>query len=132
MVITLLIQLKQIQKPHNIQIKDSQAISSNGTDVNINKAAESSTEDEATVLRKRLLITIIESKKTDQDRFLLDSLIRGLLENRGDDDVEMEVKTTNHVVKLEWPLIKVKATSELAEYIAEMLGDSGYAALVTA
>lgn len=123
---------KQIQKPHNIQIKDSQAISSNGTDVNINKAVESSTEDEATVLRKRLLITIIESKKTDQDRFLLDSLIRGLLENRGDDDVEMEVKTTNHVVKLEWPLIKVKATSELAEYIAEMLGDSGYAALVTA
>ena len=42
----------------------------------------------------------------------------------------MEVKTPNSVVKLACPLIKVKATTELAEYVAEMLGDSGHVALV--
>ena len=81
-------------------------------------------------LEKRLLITIIESKKVETDRVMLNNLIRELLEHTGNDEVEMEVKTENSVVKLAWPLIKVAATTELAEYVAEILGDSGYVALV--
>ena len=77
-----------------------------------------------------MLITIIESKKIEADKVLLNNLIRELLEHTGNDEVEMEVKTANSVVKLAWPLIKVEATTELAEYVAEMLGDSGYVALV--
>ena len=91
---------------------------------------ENSTQQDSHSLNKRLLITIIESKKVETDRVLLNNLIRELLEHNGNDDVEMEVKTPNSVVKLAWPLIKVKATTELAEYVAEMLGDSGHVALV--
>ena len=96
----------------------------------MNKDIQTSIEQSSNSLEKRLLITIIESKKIEADKVLLNNLIRELLEHTGNDEVEMEVKTANSVVKLAWPLIKVEATTELAEYVAEMLGDSGYVALV--
>ncbi|MQG15742.1 MAG: DNA polymerase III subunit alpha [SAR202 cluster bacterium] len=105
-------------------------VSTNGSDVSIGKKIETKSEQPSNSLPKRLLITIIESKKIEADRVLLNNLIRELLEHTGHDDLEMEVKTPNSVVKLAWPLIKVEATTELAEYVAEMLGDSGYVALV--
>ena len=114
----------------NVDHKKPGPISKNGSNVNMNQEIENSTEQDSQSLNKRLLITIIESKKVETDRVLLNNLIRELLEHNGKDDVEMEVKTPTSVVKLAWPLIKVKATTELAEYVAEMLGDSGYVALV--
>ena len=99
--------------------------------MNMNKDIQTSIEQSSNSLEKRLLITIIESKKIEADKVLLNNLIRELLEHTGNDEVEMEVKTANSVVKLAWPLIKVEATTELAEYVAEMLGDSGYVALVS-
>ena len=107
-----------------------QIISTNGSNMNMNKDIQTSIEQSSNSLEKRLLITIIESKKIEADKVLLNNLIRELLEHTGNDEVEMEVKTANSVVKLAWPLIKVEATTELAEYVAEMLGDSGYVALV--
>ena len=114
----------------NVNNQKPAPISKNGSNVNMNQEIENSTQQDSHSLNKRLLITIIESKKVETDRVLLNNLIRELLEHNGNDDVEMEVKTANSVVKLAWPLIKVKATTELAEYVAEMLGDSGYVALV--
>ena len=107
-----------------------QIISTNGSNMNMNKDIQTSIEQSSNSLEKRLLITIIESKKIEADKVLLNNLIRELLEHTGNDEVEMEVKTANSVVKLAWPLIKGEATTELAEYVAEMLGDSGYVALV--
>ena len=114
----------------NVNNQKPAPISNNGSNVNMNQEIENSTQQDSHSLNKRLLITIIESKKVETDRVLLNNLIRELLEHNGNDDVEMEVKTPNSVVKLAWPLIKVKATTELAEYVAEMLGDSGHVALV--
>ena len=114
----------------NVENKKPTSISKNGSGVNMNQEIENSTEQDSNSVNKRLLITIIESKKVETDRVLLNNLIRKLLEHNGNDDVEMEVKTPTSVVKLAWPLIKVEATTELAEYVAEMLGDSGYVALV--
>ena len=120
----------QMVEVKNVDNTKPQVLSQNGSDVNVNKAIENSTEEDSNSLEKRLLITIIESKKVETDRVMLNNLIRELLEHTGNDEVEMEVKTENSVVKLAWPLIKVAATTELAEYVAEMLGDSGYVALV--
>ena len=121
---------KNMIEVKNVNNQKPAPISKNGSNVNMNQEIENSTQQDSHSLNKRLLITIIESKKVETDRVLLNNLIRELLEHNGNDDVEMEVKTPNSVVKLAWPLIKVKATTELAEYVAEMLGDSGHVALV--
>ena len=117
----------QISEIKNVENTKFQMLSTNGVDVN--KEIENSTTQDTNFLQKKLLITIIESKKVESDRVLLNNLIRELLEHNGSDDVEMEIKTENSVVTLAWPLIKVKATTELAEYASGILGESGSVAL---
>ena len=89
---------------------------------------ESSVPVEAGASR-RLNLRIHETDEPASDRILLDDVRRLLLEYRGMDEVNLEILTRGRVVTLEWPLVRVDASSDLEQQLQELLGSTGHASV---
>ena len=77
----------------------------------------------------RLNIRIRESDDPLSDQMMLDDVKRRLLECEGDDSVTLEIASRGVIYRMEWASISVKASADLTEELAELLGDSGSAAM---
>ena len=78
---------------------------------------------------RRLNLRIQETDEPASDRMLLDDVRRLLLEYRGIDEVNLEILTKGRVVILEWPLVRVDASSDLEQQLQELLGSTGHASV---
>ena len=78
---------------------------------------------------KRLSVLIRESGETDQDMDLLEDVKRTLLQHQGEDEVKLEIATGGRVYLLDWPVMRVAASSELESQLRAVLGNQGHASL---
>ncbi len=75
---------------------------------------------------RRLNLMILESGRPTEDRHLLEDVRRLLLDNRGEDEVGLDIATEGRIVRLEWPMVRVDAGPELEQSLQELLGPSGH------
>ena len=74
---------------------------------------------------RRLGLLIRETGRPVDDRQLFEEVKSVLLEYQGDDEVSLEIATERSIVKLEWPLLKVRACPELQQSLEQLLGAAG-------
>jgi hypothetical protein len=74
---------------------------------------------------RRLRLRIRESGQSGDDQRLLEEVSSLLLENRGNDEVNLEIAVDGHIVTLEWPLARVSISSTLEEEMRRLLGSAG-------
>ncbi len=74
---------------------------------------------------KKLNIRLDETGESISDRTLLDDVLRKLMEHLGDDQVQFEIASKGKVVTLEWPNIRIKASGELENQLAALIGERG-------
>ncbi len=75
----------------------------------------------------RLNLLIRESANEIDDKLLLDDIKRLLLEFSGPDEVSLEIAAGGQVYRLDWPLVRVRASDELQGRLGDLLGESGRA-----
>jgi hypothetical protein len=75
----------------------------------------------------RLNLLIRESPNEIDDKLLLDDIKRLLLEFSGPDEVSLEIAAGGQVYRLDWPLVRVRASDELQGRLGDLLGESGRA-----
>jgi hypothetical protein len=74
---------------------------------------------------RRLKLRIRETQEAADDSNLLDDVRRVLLDYRGADAVMLEIATEGRIVTLEWPMVRVNASAELEQRLADLLGAAG-------
>ena len=77
------------------------------------------------VASRRLSLRIRETGEPMEDRSLLDDMKKLLMEYQGDDEVSLEIATEGRVVTMEWPLVRVRACSELEQQLEGLLDGAG-------
>ena len=55
----------------------------------------------------------------------MDDVKRLLMEHRGEDEVTLEIAVDGRIVTLEWPPVRVNASTELHDQLLKLLGGSG-------
>ena len=93
-----------------------------------NGAAKPPTETGPRTLR----IVLRESEEPDHDLEVLHQVRELLLDNRGRDEVRLEVASDGTVVALEWSIIRVTATEDFARTLRDVVGEQGRVSLETA
>ena len=75
---------------------------------------------------RRLTLRIKETDQPQDDQLLLEEVSRLLLENRGEDEVGLEVALDGSIVTLEWPLLRVNIGPLLERDLKQLLGTAGH------
>ena len=70
-----------------------------------------------------IIVRVIETDQTREDRYHLEDIVKTMLDFRGDDYVTLEIKTAHEVISLEMPFVKVRTCPELTSRLVEMLGE---------
>ena len=78
---------------------------------------------------RSLNVKIQETGQAVEDQTLLDDVLRLLMEHLGENEVRLEIATEGKVVTLQWPTVRVDASPELEQRLAELLGASGVASV---
>jgi DNA polymerase-3 subunit alpha len=78
---------------------------------------------------RRLMLRIRETDRPQDDQRLLEEVSRLLLENRGDDEVGLEVVCDGSIVTLEWPLLRVDIRPALELDLRQLLGSAGHVSI---
>ncbi len=71
---------------------------------------------------RRLLVNLTETEHTEDDAYLLKSVLQLLLEYPGSDDVDLVIASQGKHWRLEMPIIKTSYCDELNDRLAELLG----------
>ena len=87
--------------------------------------SETSATDGDDPSSRRLRLRIRESGQSGDDQRLLEEVSSLLLENRGDDEVSLEIAVDGHIVTLEWPLARVSISPSLEVEMRRLLGSAG-------
>ena len=74
---------------------------------------------------RRLRLRLTETQNIENDQGLLDDVKRLLMEHRGEDEVTLEIAVEGRIVTLEWPPVRVNASTELHDQLLKLLGGSG-------
>ena len=74
---------------------------------------------------RRLSLRLLETARPSDDQSLLEDVSRLLLKYRGEDEVSLEIATGGRIVTMEWPLVRVDASTELEQQLRNLLGGAG-------